>query len=78
MKVDTEKIDAAALALLWLGLHDQVRAWKTFDWDCMDRLHAKGFIHDPIGKQKSVVFTEEGLKQAKAQFEQLFMSGKTK
>jgi Domain of unknown function (DUF6429) len=28
-----------------------------FDWDSMNRLHEKGFISDPRGKAKSVVFT---------------------
>jgi len=32
------------LALLWLGLHDNSRAWKGFDWDAMNRLHEKGYI----------------------------------
>ena len=72
MDVDTDKIDEAVLALLFLGLHDDVRAWKTFDWDAMDRLHAKGLISDPVGKTKSVVFTEEGLRQAELLFNTLF------
>lgn len=32
MELDTNKIDDAVLALLYLGLHDEVRAWKGFDW----------------------------------------------
>jgi len=67
-----EKIDEAVLALLLLGLHDGMRAWKGFDWDAMNRLHEKGFISDPRGKAKSVVFTEEGLAQAKLLLEKLF------
>lgn len=31
MEHDTNKIDDAVLALLFLGLHDGVRAWKGFD-----------------------------------------------
>src|SRR5690349_19197594 len=42
MGIDTDRIDEATLALLYLGLHDRWRAWKGFDWDAMDRLHAKG------------------------------------
>ena len=49
-----------------------MRAWKGFDWDAMNRLHEKGFISDPRGKAKSVVFTEEGLAQAKLLLEKLF------
>ena len=62
MELDTDRIDQAVLALLYLGLHDRYRAWKGFDWGAMDRLHQKGFISDPVGKAKSVVFTEEGLR----------------
>ena len=28
----------------------------------MNRLHEQGYISDPVGKAKSVVLTEEGLK----------------
>jgi hypothetical protein len=49
-----------------------VRAWKSFDWDAMDRLHTKGLIHDPVGKAKSVVFTPEGLSRSKPLFQELF------
>ena len=52
MDIDTDRIDDAVLALLWLGLHDSARAWKSFDWDAMDRLHTKGLIHDPVAKAK--------------------------
>src|SRR5262245_32891404 len=65
MTLDEEKIDEAVLALLYLGLHDGARAWKTFDWEAMNRLHEKGLILDPRGKAKSVVFTESGLDEAK-------------
>jgi uncharacterized protein DUF6429 len=60
------------VAGLWLGLHDGLRAWKTFDWDAMDRLHAKGLIHDPVGKAKSVVVTPEGLARSEHLFQELF------
>lgn len=33
LKLDENKIDEPVLALLQLGLHDNFRAWKTFDWD---------------------------------------------
>lgn len=64
MQLDTDRIDEAVLALLYLGLHEGDRAWKSFDWDAMGRLHEKGLISDPVGKAKSVVFTEEGLREA--------------
>ena len=58
---------------MYLTLHDDCRAWKQIDWDITNRLHDKGLIGDPIGKTKSVVLTEEGLKQAELLFEKLFM-----
>jgi hypothetical protein len=72
MPLDTDKIDEAALALLYLTLHDGCRAWKGFDWEVLGRLHDKGMIDNPVGKVKSVVFTPEGLEQAKALFEAMF------
>jgi hypothetical protein len=72
MNLDTDKIDDAALALLYLTLHDGYRAWKGMDWDVLGRLHEKGMIADPVGKVKSVVFTQEGLDRAKAMCEALF------
>ena len=72
MTVQTDKIDDAVLALLRLTLHDNNRAWKGFDWVVMNRLHEKGMIHDPVGKVKSVVFTEEGLRRSKELFEAMF------
>ena len=72
MALDNDKIDEAVLALLLLGMHDGARAWKGFDWDAMNRLHEKGFISDPRGKAKSVVFTEEGLVEAQRLLEKLF------
>jgi hypothetical protein len=74
MAIDTDKIDDAALALLYLTLRDRCRAWKGMDWDVLDRLHDKGMICDPVGKVKSVVFTEEGLRRSKALFEKMFES----
>ena len=72
MELDTNKIDEAVLALLYLGLHDEARAWKGFDWEAMNRLHEKGYISDPRGKAKSVVFSEEGLERAKGLLDELF------
>lgn len=72
MEMDEEKIDDAVLALLWLTLHDGRRAWKSFDWDTMDRLHIKGMIEDPVNRSKSVVLTEGGLRRAEELFRRLF------
>jgi hypothetical protein len=72
MEIDKDKIDDAVLALLWLTLHDGDRAWKGFDWDTLDRLHAKGLIGTPAGKAKSVVLTDEGLRRSEELFDRLF------
>ncbi len=74
-QIDTDLIDEAVLALMFLTLHGNkwsVRAWKGFDWDALGRLHAKELISDPVGKAKSVALTEEGLKRCEAAFYRLF------
>ncbi len=75
MKINEDKIDDTVLALLSLTAHHDgfvTRAWKGQDWDVMDRLHKKGWIDDPKGKAKSVVFTEEGLKRSQELFRLMF------
>jgi hypothetical protein len=75
MEINEEKVDEVVLALLYLNFHgdrDAIRAWKSFDWDAMDRLHEKGFISDPKSKAKSVIVTEEGQKAAKELFKKYF------
>ena len=62
--IDMERVDQAALALMLLGLHDGWRTWKGFDWEVLNRLHERGFITDPKGRAKSVLFTEEGLQES--------------
>jgi hypothetical protein len=75
MEYNRNKVDEVVLALLYLNfLRDQneVRAWKSFDWDAMDRLHEKGYIGDPKSKAKSVIVTEEGQNVAKELFIKFF------
>jgi hypothetical protein len=72
MALDTDRIDEAVLALLYLGLHNHYRAWKGFDWDAMERLYEKGMIENPVGKTKSVEFTAEGVRQSQELFEKMF------
>lgn len=72
MEIDTEKVDQAVLALLYLNLHDDWYAWKGHDWAALDRLHEKGLIESPRHKRKSVVFTDEGLLEAERAFGSLF------
>ena len=72
MDIDRDRIDEAVLALLLLGRHDGDRAWKSFDWAAMERLHAKGLISNPVSKTKSVVFTDEGLRLSELLFRKFF------
>ena len=61
--LDHDKLCEAALALLSLTAsesHGVVRAWKGLDWDLMDLLYRRGWIENPVGKAKSVIFTERG------------------
>ena len=72
MDIDEDKIDDAVLALLWLTLHDERRAWKSFDWEAMDRLHGKGLIADPVNRSKSLILTDQGLQRSEELFRALF------
>jgi hypothetical protein len=75
LRIDTDLIDEAVLALMFLTLHGdkwEVRAWKGFDWDALGRLFTKDLIFDPVGKAKSVVLTDEGLRRSKEAFYRLF------
>lgn len=79
--IDTDRIDEAVLALMFLTLHEEdrrsgmARAWKSFDWDALDRLHAQGLILDPVGKAKSVLLTPEGRRRSEELFYRLFAKG---
>jgi len=72
MELDEEKVDNVVLALLRLTLHDGQRVWKGLDWDALGRLHRKGMISDPVGKAKSVVLTDEGLRRSEELLGALF------
>jgi hypothetical protein len=79
MNRNADKIDDAVLALLHLtsftersGPFTVTRAWKSHDWDALGRLHAKGYISDPVGKAKSVVLSETGARRAEELFRRWF------
>ena len=81
-EIDTDRIDDAVLALMFLTLHREDdedwrpwRAWKSFDWDAMGRLHGQDLIHDPVNKAKSVVLTQEGRRRCEEAFYRLFAKG---
>ena len=72
MDYDRERVDEMVLALLWLAQAGDGRAWKSQDWDAMNRLYEKGYISNPRSKTKSVAFTEEGQQRARELFERHF------
>ena len=75
MEYDQKKVDDMMLALLYLGMFTERslrRAWKSFDWDALDRLHEKGYISNPKSDAKSVVVNESGAKLAASLFKQHF------
>jgi hypothetical protein len=75
MEYDQEKVDEMVLALLYLGMFSERsvrRAWKSFDWDALDRLHEKGYISNPKSAAKSVVMNDSGAKLAESLFKQHF------
>jgi hypothetical protein len=73
---DKDKVDEMVLALLHLTSFadgpSATRAWKSMDWDAMDRLYEKGYISDPKSKAKSVMFSDEGFRLSKELFEKYF------
>jgi hypothetical protein len=75
MDIDTDKIDEAVLALLFLTRCDDkfgAAAWKSHDWDALNRLHEKGYIGNPVSKNKSLALTEQGKARAEELFWKLF------
>ena len=72
MEYDREKVDEITMALLYLTVHDETsfgaRAWKGFDWDTLDRLHAKGLIGDPRSKARSVTLSPEAVELTRELF----------
>lgn len=61
-----EKLDELVLALMGALEFDNGRVWKRIDFAVMERLHAQGYISNPVGRQESVYLTEDGLAKAKA------------
>jgi hypothetical protein len=69
---DIDKIDQAALAVLYISRHDNYGAWKGIDWEVMGRLHQRGYISNPVSKAKSVTFSDTGMREAARLFRTLF------
>ena len=72
---DTDKVDEMTLALVYLTTvkdKHECRAWKTLDWDTLNRLHQKGYVSDPKSKAKSVVLSEEAARLSEELFNKHF------
>ena len=75
MEYDKDKVDDIVLALMYLGMFSERsvrRAWKSFDWDALDRLHEKGYISNPKTAAKSVAVSDSGAKLAESLFKEHF------
>ena len=75
IEIDEGKVDEAVLAMLYLTTFKDKpcwRAWKSHNWDSLDRLHQKDYISDPATKAKSVILTGEGAKRSQDLFERYF------
>ena len=75
MEYDKDKVDDMVLALMYLGMFSERsvrRAWKSFDWDALDRLHEKGYISNPKSAAKSVAVSDSGAKLAESLFKEHF------
>jgi uncharacterized protein YvpB len=71
MEYNKDKVDEIALAMLYLTSfksNDSIRAWKSIEWETMQRLYNKGYIGNPKSKSKSVILTNEGAKQSEEMF----------
>jgi hypothetical protein len=80
VEYDKDKVDECTLALLSLVVCERTkphggRAWKSFDWDTLDRLYQKGYIADPKNKAKSVELSEDGILKAEELFQKFFGEG---
>ncbi|WP_321932019.1 DUF6429 family protein [Paraburkholderia guartelaensis] len=78
MNINTVAVDDAVLALLNFTLHNHNRAWIGFNWDSLNRLHERGLIGDPVNKTKSVILTDDGLRESERLFKLLFSSAGSK
>jgi hypothetical protein len=79
MNPNLDKIDDAVLALLYFTSFTEgkrefavTRAWKSHDWEALNRLFDRGSISDPKNKYKSVVLTDEGQRKGEELFQRLF------
>ena len=75
--IDWEKVEEMTLALMYLTTftegHGETRSWKGHAWEVMNRLHASGWIGNPVARAKSVVLSEDGARRSRELFERHFV-----
>ena len=76
-ELDQDRIVECALAILGLSLHEDDRVWKNIDWGLLDEMHSRGWITDPVNKNKSVYLTDVGLKSLES-FQQKYFTSSLK
>ena len=74
-----DRVEEAVPALPHLDVHVLhprmgAQVWKSFDWDALNRMYARGLISDPMSKANSVAFTDEGLRHVETALHRLFES----
>lgn len=74
MKYEQQRIDDAVLALLAAFAADDGHTWKGFDFGVLDRLHERGYINNPVNKNKGIYLTNEGMKHGGQRAADLFGS----
>ena len=73
--VNWAKVEECTLALMHLTTFSEqgvYKSWKGFDWDVLDRLHARGWISSPATKAKSIVMSDDGRKRSEELFNRYF------
>lgn len=72
---DSNRFDDIVLALLWANSFKEpggLRAWKSLDWDALDRLHQRGLISNPRSRAHSVTLSDEAFERGRNLFEHWF------
>ncbi|MGH8214950.1 MAG: DUF6429 family protein [Rhodanobacteraceae bacterium] len=73
--LDNDRVDYIILALLWANSFKEPgghRAWKSLDWDALDRLHERGLIGNPRSRAHSVTLSDEAFQHGGELFQQWF------
>lgn len=52
MDIDTERVGESILAPLAPFAFEKTQSWKSYNWEARRRLHAKGFIENPVRAER--------------------------